>query len=198
MSGNKTTRGYFGVGTEGTSKAMNVGSIVRSAHAFGASFAFTVAGIYERRGQAKADTSDAPAHLPFYAFPDINSMVLPEGCRIVGVELTDEAVDLPSFHHPQQVVYILGPERGSLSAEMVEKCDFVIKIPTAFCVNVGIAAAIVMYDRVQSLGKFARRPARPGGPVEELDQHVHGGPIIRNKMKKFKEIPPTRLASDPD
>ncbi len=38
-------RGYFGIGAEGISKAMNVGSLFRSAHAFGASFMFTVASL---------------------------------------------------------------------------------------------------------------------------------------------------------
>ena len=35
-------RGYFGIGVEGISKPMNLGNLLRSAHAFGASFFFTV------------------------------------------------------------------------------------------------------------------------------------------------------------
>ena len=38
-----------------------------------------------------------------------------------------------------------------------------IRIPTRFCVNVQIAGAIVMYDRLHSLGQFADRPVMPGG-----------------------------------
>ena len=53
---------------------------------------------------------------------------------------------------------------GSLSDEMMDKCDYMIKIPTKFCINVQIAGSIVMYDRVRSLGKFAQRPMSPGGP----------------------------------
>ena len=34
-------RGYFGIGVEGIGKAMNVGSLLPTAHAFGASFMFT-------------------------------------------------------------------------------------------------------------------------------------------------------------
>ena len=34
-------RGYFAVGAEGLSKAMNFGTLMRSAHGFGASFFFT-------------------------------------------------------------------------------------------------------------------------------------------------------------
>jgi hypothetical protein len=34
---------------------------------------------------------------------------------------------------------------------------------TKFCVNVGIAGAMVIYDRMVSLGSFAERPVRAGG-----------------------------------
>ena len=93
---------------------------------------------------------------------------------------------------------MLGPERGELSPEMTERCEFVVKIPTRFSVNVGIAGAIVMYDRVISLGKFPRRPERPGGPTEPLPEHVFGDPKIRKKMEKFRDAPPqVDLEEDP-
>ena len=37
-------RGYFAAGTDGISKPMNLGNLLRIAHAFGASFFFTIAG----------------------------------------------------------------------------------------------------------------------------------------------------------
>ncbi|HER26811.1 MAG TPA: RNA methyltransferase [Rhodospirillales bacterium] len=179
-------RGYFGIGVEGISKAMNVGSIFRTAHAFGAGFVFTVAATYDTRAGGRADTSDATAHVPFYGFPDLAALVLPQKCALVGVELIEDSVDLPSFRHPPRAAYILGPERASLSPPMVERCDHIIKIPTRFCVNVGVAAAIVMYDRVQSLGRFQRRPERPGGPTEPLDDAVFGGPKFRHAAEKYR------------
>ena len=42
-------RGYFGFGAEGISKPMNMGNLVRSAHAFGAQFVFTVSAHYSVR-----------------------------------------------------------------------------------------------------------------------------------------------------
>ncbi len=177
------TRGYFGIGVEHISKAMNAGSIMRSAHAFGASFVFTIGAIYPTRIGGKSDTSKAPEHLPLYEFDSAETLRLPRGCRLVGVELTDDAVDLPSFRHPKQCAYVLGPERGSLSPELVARCDHVVKIPTRFCVNVGIAAAIVMYDRVTTLGRFAERPVAAGGPVELPPPHEFGPPRIRRKVR---------------
>ena len=183
-------RGYFAIGVEGISKAMNVGSLFRTAHAFGAGFVFTVAATYERGEGGKSDTSDAPGHIPFYSFPDIGSLVLPKDCSLVGVELTDDAIELPSFRHPTQAAFVMGPERGELSPAMAEQCAFVVKIPTRFCVNVGIAGAIVMYDRITSLGHYPRRPISPGGPTEQRPEHVFGDPKIRKKMEKFRDAPP--------
>lgn len=183
-------RGYFGIGVEGISKAMNVGSLFRTAHAFGASFVFTVGAVYQRSDGGRSDTSDTPGHIPFYSFPDTSSLLLPEGCDLVGVELLDEAAELPSFRHPRQAAYILGPERGELSDDILERCAFTVKIPTSFCVNVGVAGAILMYDRQINLGRFPPRPLTPGGPVEDLPEHVHGDPVLRTRMEQYRDIPP--------
>jgi tRNA G18 (ribose-2'-O)-methylase SpoU len=186
-------RGYFGIGVEGISKTMNVGNLFRTAHAFGASFVFTVDANYQRTEGQKSDTSKSGGHMPFYSFPDVNRMMLPDGCKLVGVELLEDAVELPSFHHPSQAAYVLGPERGNLSTEMIQRCDYTLKIPMSFCVNVGIAGAIVMYDRLVSLGRFAPRPVAEGGPVEDLPEHQFGGRISRRekeRMDAFLDTPP--------
>ncbi|OAB58169.1 RNA methyltransferase [Leptolyngbya valderiana BDU 20041] len=173
-------RGYFGIGVEKISKPHNLGNLMRSAHAFGASFFFTLEAAFKPRQVRQADTSDAAQHLPLYVWDSLAQMQLPRGCQLVGVELTDEAVALPSFRHPQAAAYVLGPERGSLSTELQDRCDFLVEIPTKFCVNVGIAGALVMYDRALSMGRFAPRPAKPGAPAE-VPGHVHGGPRLRRK-----------------
>jgi tRNA G18 (ribose-2'-O)-methylase SpoU len=155
-------RGYFAIGAERISKALNLGNLMRSAHGFGASFTFTIGATYQAL-EAKTDTSKGAHHLPHYDWPGARELVLPAGCRLVGVELLDDAVDLPSFHHPQRAAYVLGPERGTLSPELLERCDYIVRIPTSFCVNLAMAGAIVMYDRVRSLGRFAPRPMHEGG-----------------------------------
>ncbi len=171
-------RGYFAIGAEKISKPMNVGNLVRSSHAFGASFFFTVGAQY-RASEARSDTSKAPDHMPIYNWASIEDMVLPQGCALVGIELTDDAIELPSFGHPLRAAYVLGPERGSLSPAMLARCRYVIKIPTAFCINVAMAGAIVMYDRVKTLGRHARRPVSEGPPTEPLPVHAQGAPRSR-------------------
>ncbi len=174
-------RGYFGIGVEGISKAMNVGSIMRTAHAFGASFLFTVGAAYPRAKGNLSDTSGAEAQVPLFDYADLAALRLPRECALVGVELLDGAIELPSFRHPRTAAYVLGPERGTLSVDLRDRCDFTIKIPTKFSVNVGIAAAIVMYDRILTLGRHAPRPIRPDGPLEHRPAHEFGSPVIRRK-----------------
>src|ERR1700710_1708643 len=175
-------RGYFGVGVEGVSKPMNLGNLVRIAHAFDASFFFSVA---PRLNLAKAnsDTSNAEGVLPFYSFAEPADLRLPLGCRLVGVEITDDAVELPRFHHPARAAYVFGAERFSLSPQVLKACDFVVKIPTRFSINVGMAGAIVLYDRLLTLGSFPARPVRPGGPAAgDIPLPVKWGkPIMRRR-----------------
>jgi tRNA G18 (ribose-2'-O)-methylase SpoU len=156
-------RGYFAIGAERISKALNLGNLMRSAHGFGASFTFTIGATYQAL-EARADTSKGRQHLPHYNWASVEELALPEGCRLVGVELLDEAIDLPSFRHPLRAAYVLGPEQGALSPELLARCDHVVRIPSSFSVNLAMAGAIVMYDRVRCLGRFADRPVGEGGP----------------------------------
>lgn len=156
-------KGYFAIGAERMSKSLNLGNLMRSAHGFGASFTFTIGATYKAL-EARADTSKSQSHLPHYNWRTIEELTLPEGCKLVGIELLDDAIDLPSFRHPLRAAYVLGPEMGALSDRLLGRCDYVVKIPTSFCVNVAMAGAIVMYDRLRSLARFAERPIREGGP----------------------------------
>ena len=52
-------------------------------------------GIRERTG-----TSDAQSQMPVWDVPKVAALSLPRHCRLVGVELTPDAVMLPSFRHP--------------------------------------------------------------------------------------------------
>lgn len=161
-------RGYFGLGVEGISKAGNLGNLVRSAHAFGASFFFTIDAALDARELEATDTSHAAGHIPFYKYPNLAAFSLPQDCMLVGVELIEDSIELPRFRHPQRAAYVLGPELGSLSPALLARCAFTVKIPMKFCVNVGVAGALVMYDRLVSMGGFPPRPDRPGGGTEPL------------------------------
>src|SRR5471032_2953058 len=160
---------------------MNLGNLVRIAHAFDASFFFSIAPRL-KLSDAQSDTSHAQRQLPFYSFAEPADFRLPLGCRLVGVEITDDAVELPRFRHPARAAYVFGAERFSLSPQVLARCEFVVKIPTRFSINVGMAGAIVLYDRLISTGDYGSRPIAPGGAAPEIPpQHKWGAPIIRSR-----------------
>lgn len=189
-------RGFFGIGVAGASKSMNVGSLFRTAHAFGASFVFTLGGPYARRVGRNADTSDTLGQVPFYEFPDIEHLILPEGTEMVAVEILDEAEDLPSFYHPRRAAYVLGAERTHLPADVIARCQHRVKIPTRFSLNVALAGAIVLYDRAVSLGRFARRPLSPQGESMPAPAHVYGAPRFRRDAARYRAVPPLGDAAE--
>jgi tRNA G18 (ribose-2'-O)-methylase SpoU len=182
---NPQPRGYFGIGVEGVSKPMNLGAVLRTAHAFNASFAFSINALFDVGAVLASDTSVAFNSLPVQLYDQVGDFTLPIGCRLIGIEITDRAIDLPSFTHPMAAAYVLGAEQDSLSEALQARCDFIIQIPTKFCVNLAVAGAIVMYDRMISLGRFAERPVRAGGPVAAVQKkRRHGLPIWKQNQLK--------------
>lgn len=179
-------RGYFAIGIDQASKAGNVGNLIRTAHAFGASFVFAVnPKVMAHSGELVTkdftDTSKSHQQIPFFNYDTAADVEVPQGCRLVGVEITEDAVDLPSFKHPAQAIYVLGGERSSLSADMLARCDQTIKIPSKFSLNVATAGAIVMYDRHRVLGGYPDRPLMTGQKPDARRAHVHGG--VRNRRE---------------
>ena len=95
----------------------------------------------------KTDPGRAYRHVPVMRVEDIFD-VLPEDCTPVAVELTDDAIELPNFVHPERACYIFGPENGSVSPEILDRCRMTVKIPTVMSLNLGMTVNIVLYDRL--------------------------------------------------
>ena len=121
-------RGFFGIGVEGISKPANAGSLLRSAHAFGASFFYTINPSIDVNELRTSDTSAAYDHVPVYNFASPQELLLPKGAQLVAVELTEDAIELPSFRHPTCAVYVLGPEKSNVSPAMLSRCTHVAGI----------------------------------------------------------------------
>ncbi len=117
-----------------------------------------------------------------WRYRTVAELSLPGGCALVGIELLDDAIDLPSFRHPLNAAYVLGPERAGLSADLLARCDHVVRIPTRFALNLAVAGALVLYDRLLQHGRFADRPVGSGGPTEALPATGHGAPRFRKTI----------------
>ncbi|HVZ07557.1 RNA methyltransferase [Rhodopila sp.] len=175
-------RGYFGLGVEGVSKSANVGALLRTGHAFGAVFCFTIGAGWDSRAARTADTSHTQRHVPMWRFPAVEALSLPRGCALVGIELLPDAVDLPSFRHPLNAAYVLGPERAGLSPALLARCDHVVRIPTRFALNLAVAGALVLYDRLLQHGRFAERPVGSRAAQAPLPPTGHGAPRFRRTI----------------
>lgn len=141
-------RGYYGIGIYQSKFEENVGTLWRSAQAFGADFIFTV-GDRKYRKQV-SDTSDATKHVPLFHFESLSELerCQPQHGEIVCVEITDDALELQEFYHPERAIYLLGAEDIGLPAEFM-KGKKVVKINSGEkpCLNVAVAGSLVLYDR---------------------------------------------------
>jgi tRNA C32,U32 (ribose-2'-O)-methylase TrmJ len=68
-----------------------------------------------------------------------------------------------------------------LSPALVARCHHLVRIPTSFSLNLATAGAIVMYDRLRCLGRFATRPVAETGAPQPRPEHVRGAPRYRRK-----------------
>lgn len=76
----------------------------------------------------------------------------PKGCTPVAVEVRENAELLPNFVHPENAVYVFGPEDGSIPQAVLAACHRFLRIPTRHCLNLGVAVGTVLYDRHVKLG----------------------------------------------
>lgn len=74
-------------------------------------------------------------------FPDFQPGVIP-----VAVEFRPNSENLFKFQHPENPVYVFGPEDGSLERDVLTKCHRFVCIDTAECLNLAVAVGTMLYD----------------------------------------------------
>lgn len=65
----------------------------------------------------------------------------------VAVEVRPNSENLVEFVHPENPLYIFGPEDGSLPKGVLHFCHRFVVIPSAHCLNLGNAVNVILYDR---------------------------------------------------
>jgi len=73
---------------------------------------------------------------------------IPENMKVVCVEFAEDAVSLAKYQHPDQALYIFGPEDGTLSQDIIDRADAVVYVPTKGCMNLAATVNVVLYDRL--------------------------------------------------
>lgn len=143
----KNGDGYYAIGIFRGKTHHNLGTLWRSAYILGAQYIFTVENKYKKQS---SDVVRAWSRIPLFHYDSIEELLknIPYDCRLVGVELTDDAEMLHTFVHPKRAIYLLGSEDSGLPEYIREKCHYIIKLPGNSSLNVGVTGSIVIHDRV--------------------------------------------------
>jgi len=130
----------------------NVGGIIRSAESAGANLIILPPKTHLTPQMVRASMG-ASEHIEiinenlFVAIKTVKDWLV----KVMGIELTGE-----KFYFQEDlkgpVMFIIGGEDRSLSKEITNKCDFVIKIPQfgkLNSLNMGVALAVVLFEKVK-------------------------------------------------
>ena len=78
----------------------------------------------------------------------------PRGVTPVAIEVREDSELLPDFVHPENPLYVFGPEDGSIHQTFLKYCHRFVKIPIRHCSNLSAAVYMVLYDRMQKSGSY--------------------------------------------
>ena len=71
----------------------------------------------------------------------------PAGVTPVAVEVRPNSESLPEFEHPENPLYVFGPEDSGLQRVVLQHCHRFVSIPVRHCMNLSAAVYVVLYDR---------------------------------------------------
>jgi tRNA(Leu) C34 or U34 (ribose-2'-O)-methylase TrmL len=100
---------------------------------------------------------------PFYLFEDLTP---------VCVEVFEQSEPLTTFEHPENAVYVFGPEDGGVPQVIRRLCHRFVHIPAHFCLNLSAAVNVVLAHRLMSRQLRGRQPMLP---LSQMLHEVRGG-----------------------
>lgn len=138
-------RGFFGIAIYNPKTNINVGTLIRSARCFDASFVCSIGTRLDVRNSSLKNER----HIPLFHYPDLESFrkSIPINTVLVCIEISENAKSLHDFEPPERIIYLLGPEDGSIPKDFMshEQVKHILYIPTKYCINLAVAGSITMY-----------------------------------------------------
>ena len=125
----------------------NIGSVMRAVGCYRADAVIYTGNRYERAVKLNTDTKGVRYQTPLNR---VESLVadLPDETAVVCVELVEGAIPLPDYQHPDNVLYIFGPEDGTIEQAIIDRADAVVYVPTVGCMNLAGSVNVLLYDRL--------------------------------------------------
>jgi tRNA(Leu) C34 or U34 (ribose-2'-O)-methylase TrmL len=140
----------------------NMGAAIRACSCFGLKQVWVTG----RRVADKVwDGKRIPREERMKGFSDVDIILedkpfnyFPKGVTPVAVELLPGSENLASFVHPENPVYVFGPEDGGVPSVARALCHRRVFIPTFHCTNLGAAVYLVLYDRLLKRQRLGLEP----------------------------------------
>lgn len=144
----------------------NVGAAVRAASCFGVSQVWLTG---RRCAEAVWHQNRIPREERMKGFADVDILLDDrplehfQNVTPVAVELLPNSENLLVFEHPDNAVYLFGPEDGSVPQSVRKLCHRRVFIPTRHCTNLGAAIYLLLYDRLVKRYMQGKETALPIG-----------------------------------
>lgn len=150
---------HVSIGLTKPKSPTNVGAVMRAAGCFRVNAVYYTGTRYDRAVKFNTDTKNANQTIPLSKVEHLLDCI-PDKAKIVCVEMVEGATPLPDYQHPANVIYIFGPEDGTIEQEIIDHADAVVYIPTVGSMNLAASVNVVLYDRLSKV--------EPGYASDEL------------------------------
>ena len=139
------------IAIENLERDFNMGTIVRSANAFGVRHVHVIGRKqWNKRG---AMATDKYLHVHYYQSVNEFTLAMAERGRIiVAVDNVEGSAKLHKTTLPKESVLVFGAEGPGLSDELLDVANLIVEIEqlgSTRSINVGVAAGVVMYSWLQ-------------------------------------------------
>lgn len=131
-----------------------MGSILRAAGCYQAQSIRYTGTRYARAKAFSTDTKNAHLNIAVSHVSSVIDPINDKNLTKVAIELVEGATPLPLFKHPEEALYIFGPEDGSIEQNVIDQCDYVVYIPTIGCMNLAATVNVLLYDRLAKMTKM--------------------------------------------
>ena len=140
-------KSHVTIGLTNPKSPTNVGAVMRAAGCYQVDEVKYPGQRYEKAAKFHTDTKSATRTIPLTGVESFLDNLAPE-TKIVCVELAEGATPLPRFKHPENAIYIFGPEDGSIAQDVADRADHVVYVPTVGCMNLAATVNVLLYDRL--------------------------------------------------
>lgn len=176
----------------------NLGGAVRAAATLNASAVWWTGNrvdLVGKKGKERIPREERLREYSHIKWGQVNDLKVFDEARLrhltpVCVEITPGAESLTYFEHPENALYVFGPEDGSLGPAHMRHCHKFVQIPSKGCVNLAAAVYIILYDRLnKEILKEARVDRDMGGLdciLTELEDIL--GPVDQEMLKEARKL----------